>query len=433
MSIYSVSSAGGTSCRADASNHSIIDDDAPPGIEQHEWDDATREERLELIQESIRMESQCGDLLRQAAYTPERTTDNRGTVFHAHPMPGQNGTPDERLLSPNHPASANDPDESWAYQDSSGAVHVFAYRDPQNNEKLPLAALAPHPAQFEQEHGETQDNADDVYRIRPGDTWGSIARAHGMTTKELDDANQGKFKDKNKIVAGERLSVKGYKKKPEPVPPPSRPADAPIGWLAAQYESGQKGILAVGWDKKGKTSYGTYQINTITMPEFLVFVKDKNQTIYEELNPLKNKIDGGAKGEFARAWRNLASSIEHGAELAKHEYAFIETKYNTALQQIQSTELKNQVEASIALQEVVWSMAVQHGANTGILNAVFKKGMAGDSFIRAVYERRGIDFSSSTLQVRTGVKSRLADEAEHALYLYAQEKAKAAEKIEGQK
>jgi len=254
-----------------------------------------------------------------------------------------------------------------------------------------------------------------------------------MTTKELDEANQGRVKDKNKIKAGDWISVKGFKKKPDPVPPPARPADAPIGWLAAQYESGTKGILAIGWDPRGKTSYGTYQISTITMPGFIAFVKNENKAIYDKLNPLKDKIDGGKEGDFAKAWKELASSTEHGPELAKHEYAFIEKKYEKALNNIQSTELKKQVETSIALQEVVWSTAVQHGEYTIILNAVFKEGMAGDSFIRAVYERRGVDFSSSTPQVRAGVSARLADEAEHALYLYAQEQAKAAEKAEGQK
>jgi len=156
MSIYSVSSAGGANCRADTSNYSVTDDHAPPGIAQQDWDDAKREERLELIQESIRMEGQCGGLPKQEAYTPR--------PYQVRPEPATDGffvfnrTPGERPWSPIRLGPASDPDESRAYQGTLEAVHVFGHRDSQREERLPFTALALHPAQFEP-HGKVPDNA----------------------------------------------------------------------------------------------------------------------------------------------------------------------------------------------------------------------------------------------------------------------------------
>jgi len=379
MSINAVSSGGNAAFRVNDTSYSVTDVDPPPGIAQDEWDSASESKRAELIQEA---ESYYA-CLANAVYDKD--------------------------------------DDSWGCQDHRGVVYVVAGRPPETHKSPHTTAL--HPALWERT-GDISTNADDdIYRIRPGDTYGSIALAHGMTEKALDAANP-ELKDKNKLKAGNYLSVSGYTKKPEPVLPPARPEKAPIGWLAAQYESGKKGLHAVGWDKTGGTSYGTYQISSLTMQDFFSFVKDKNQAIYEKLSPFK--IDGGIRGDFSKAWQELASSPKHRPALMKNEYAFIESRVHTALGKIQSIELQEKVKSSVILQEVVWSIAVHHGPNTEILNEVFKEGMSGEDFIRAVYAKRGVKFTSSTQKIQTSVYSRLADEAEHALYLFAQEQAKKA-------
>jgi hypothetical protein len=51
-----------------------------------------------------------------------------------------------------------------------------------------------------------------------------------------------------------------------------------LGKLSAKFESSKEGPSAIGYDTKGGTSYGTYQIasKTGTMSEFVAFLDKKS-------------------------------------------------------------------------------------------------------------------------------------------------------------
>lgn len=76
---------------------------------------------------------------------------------------------------------------------------------------------------------------------------------------------------------------------------------------------------------------------------------------------------------------------------------------------------------SVALQNVVWSVGVQHGAggaSSVFKNAGVKQGMSEKEIIERVYnERSKVDkyFSSSSASIKKSVKNRFAQEKKQAL------------------
>jgi len=202
-----------------------------------------------------------------------------------------------------------------------------------------------------------------------------------------------------------------------------------LGSLSARYESGRDGSRAIGYDSTGGTSYGKYQISTPTMPSFLKFIEHKNPEIYQTLSahPILPVHQNGRNGELANAWRHLAST--KGEELEKLEHAFIKhTHFDKAFDSINSSELKARIESSKALQDVLWSAAVQHGpydekgnGAANIFDKVLLKGMSDEEFIPAFYSRRGLYFSKSTPAERKSVQNRFENESNQALGMLAEE------------
>jgi hypothetical protein len=202
-----------------------------------------------------------------------------------------------------------------------------------------------------------------------------------------------------------------------PSSPTGRPiqTDGKLGFMAAKYESGNKGSEAVGWDSTGGTSYGKYQIatKTGTMDKFLEHLKKENPEAYERLTAA-GPADSGKDGAFAQEWKKLASE----GKLQKSEHDFIKaTHFDKGVGGIKDDGLKKMLEQSKALQEVMWSTSVQHGGGgaSGIFNKTFKEGMSEEDLIKAIYAERGTRFGSSTQQVRSSVQARFADEQQQAL------------------
>jgi hypothetical protein len=104
------------------------------------------------------------------------------------------------------------------------------------------------------------------------------------------------------------------------------------------------------------------------------------------------------------------------------QYEFIKQKYYD----VQVTALKTiglDVDArSVALQNVVWSVAVQHGMNTPLIKKALTgktpSSLADDSIINAIYDERSnvnVYFASSTEGVKKAVKNRFVQERKDAL------------------
>ncbi|BCS87467.1 hypothetical protein [Pseudodesulfovibrio sediminis] len=197
------------------------------------------------------------------------------------------------------------------------------------------------------------------------------------------------------------------------------------GDLSAQFESGDAGVAAVGYDRVGGTSYGKYQIASKpgTMDRFLTFLDEKAPEWGERLRSAGASNTGSTQGAMPNAWKALAA--ENPAEFEKMQHDFIagetyEPARNMILQQT-GLDFNN---APPALQEVLWSTSVQHGP-TGAAKIVgrvidrFAKSVSeGDfntSVIEGVYDSRKGQFSSSTARVQRAVASRMDTEKELAL------------------
>lgn len=193
-----------------------------------------------------------------------------------------------------------------------------------------------------------------------------------------------------------------------------------LGALSAHYESGKRGSAAVGWDKKGGTSYGKYQIasRTGTMDEFLKFVRQRNPEVYQQLKDA-GPADAGKNGQFAQVWKRLAE----GGQLGNLEHDFIKsTHYDVSMRGIKNQNLRSQIEGSKALQDVLWSTSVQHGGSgaASIFNGVYRDGMSEEELIKAIYAKRGTQFGGSEPHIRASVQNRFVDEQKRALAMVGQ-------------
>ncbi len=199
-----------------------------------------------------------------------------------------------------------------------------------------------------------------------------------------------------------------------------------LGALSAKYESGKRGSAAVGYDRTGGTSFGKYQIasKTGTMDKFLDWAEKNGGVEGREVAARMRSagpLDSGKNGQAANEWKALASE----GKLGTLEHDFIKaTHFDPAFAGIKDDGLRKRIEGSKALQDVLWSTSVQHGAGGAqkLINRTYKEGMSDEDFVRALYADRGTQFSSSTAQVQASVRNRFANEAEVAVAMLAEEK-----------
>ena len=205
-----------------------------------------------------------------------------------------------------------------------------------------------------------------------------------------------------------------------------------LGALSAQYESGAHGSDAIGYDRTGGTSYGKYQIasNTGTMDAFLRWAErnggENGKEVAARMRSSGPLNTGSKSGAAVDTWR----SLEREGKLGTLEHDFIKaTHFDPAFAGIQSEELRKRVEGSKALQDVLWSTSVQHGAGGAakLINRNFKQGMSDEEFINALYADRATQFGSSTVQVQKSARNRFADERQVALAMLQRERRGAAQ------
>lgn len=154
------------------------------------------------------------------------------------------------------------------------------------------------------------------------------------------------------------------------------------------------------------------------MQEFLNFVKDRNPEVYNRLSAAGPADTGGKTGRFADEWKSLVAE----GKMGDLEHEFIKAShFDPAFASIKSEELRNKIKGSKALQDVLWSTAVQHGNRTGeIFNGNWKDGMSVEDFMKAVYADRATRFS--TPQMRASGQRRMQEEVRNALAMLATEK-----------
>lgn len=202
---------------------------------------------------------------------------------------------------------------------------------------------------------------------------------------------------------------------------PAAPTNNTIGGLAKKYESsGNPSTIARNPGDIGGASYGTYQITQGTMPGFLSYLKSSG-------NPLASVFDGVkiASNAFDAAWRSAAAQ-QGGAALKAAEEGFIkQSHYDPAAKSIAKATGVDVNKRSNALQQVLYSVSVQHGpggAKNVFKGAGINNKMTDEQIIRAVYRERSANngmkyFKSSSPSIRAGVLGRFKKEEQDAISL----------------
>jgi murein DD-endopeptidase MepM/ murein hydrolase activator NlpD len=294
-----------------------------------------------------------------------------------------------------------------------------------------------------------------TYTVRAGDTLSKIAMRNGVTMAQLLQANP-QVKDPNKIRVGDVINVPNEgttentrplpSRKPKPVPAPTpiqtssaAPAIGAIGKaiaeelgkLSAKYETGGRGpgTVSSGAGDPGGVSYGSYQMaSKMGVPTRFV-----TQAGFRWLQDFRNLTAGTS--QFTAVWKRIAADETDAFQAAQHAY-IKKTHYDLLVAKILADDKLDVNTRSGALQNVVWSTAVQHGPGTPIVHRACSNVSCpttdpkyDELLIRAIYAERGKKkadgnlayFSRSSPNVQQSVSNRFKNELQDALAMLAKE------------
>ena len=281
-----------------------------------------------------------------------------------------------------------------------------------------------------------------TYTVKPGDTLSKIATRSGVTLAQLLQANP-QITDPSKIKVGDVINVPNDETSTDNTRPlPSRPepvaagalgkaiADE-LGSLSAKYETGGRGpgTVSTGAGDRGGVSYGSYQMATkMGVPARFV-----SQPGFPWVRDFQDLVAGTA--QFTACWKRIAAAQTDAFQEAQHAY-IKKTHYDLLAARILSDDNIDVNSRSHALQDVVWSTAVQHGGATPIVHRACARVTCAptdpqydEQLIRAIYAERGKTkpdgnlayFSSNSLSVQKGVANRFKSELQEALAMLAKE------------
>ncbi|GFK95486.1 hypothetical protein NNJEOMEG_03351 [Fundidesulfovibrio magnetotacticus] len=232
-------------------------------------------------------------------------------------------------------------------------------------------------------------------------------------TREEENLLQAAAAAESRFLAAKR----GARSRPEAAPDQSDR----LGILSASYES-RGSIDAIGYDGRGGTSYGLYQIasGVGTLDRFLDYLDTKAPELSQRLAKAGPGNTGGRYGAMADEWKRISAENPVRFEALQHDF-IRETHYQPALRSITLSTGDDLSKRSHAVREVLWSTAVQHGPHgaTEIFNQSLdalqgKGGQVSDkALIEEIYARRMSQFGGGRL--RAAVAGRLADEKGTAL------------------
>jgi peptidoglycan hydrolase-like protein with peptidoglycan-binding domain len=215
---------------------------------------------------------------------------------------------------------------------------------------------------------------------------------------------------------------------PKPTPGPTPGGNTPVsgddlGGLSRKYEARGPGTVSTGKGDRGGVSYGSYQLASNT-GSVQSFVEDLKKTHPEYAKEFAGKTPGSK--EFTDAWKALAAKDPSGFDKVQHEY-IKKTHHDPGVTNIKSKTGLDVNTRSKALQDVAWSVSVQHGPGNEIFARALKgkdvSKMSDEEIIKAVYAERGrknangdmVYFSKSSKDVQKGVANRYVNEERDAL------------------
>jgi LysM repeat protein len=264
--------------------------------------------------------------------------------------------------------------------------------------------------------------------IRSGETLSRIAAAHGTTLQRPLDANPQYRADPDRIGVGEVVRI------PNGAAPGltfAPPAEWILGSLSSKYETSGRGpgTVSTGIGDAGGVSYGSYQMTSRpgggTVARFIA----------EPDFPWRARFAGLTPGtaDFSAQWRALATETSDAFFAAQHAY-IQRTHFDPLVRKIATEDGLQVLARSQALQDVVWSTAVQHGPNAPVVHravvalgggrAVEPASRDNDrKLIVAIYAERGrrdpdgalAHFRRNSQRVQESVAQRFIDEQRDAL------------------
>src|SRR6185503_2539819 len=234
-----------------------------------------------------------------------------------------------------------------------------------------------------------------TYTVKPGDTLSKVAVRNGVTLAQLLQANP-QVKDPNRIKVGDVINLPGDSTgvpagstddtKPLPAisaaaatAPPATSSSEPastdqsagalgkaladeLGILSAKYETGGRGpgVVSSGVGDPGGVSYGSYQMatKTGTAKRFVT------QNDFPWLKDFSNLTPGTT--DFSACWKRIAANETDAFQKCQHQY-IKRTHYEPLVAKILNETYVDINTRSNAVQNVVWSTAVQHGPATPIV------------------------------------------------------------------
>lgn len=216
----------------------------------------------------------------------------------------------------------------------------------------------------------------------------------------------------------------------QPEPPAAPPR---LGSLSSRFESGHAPD-AIGYDPVGGTSYGLYQISSRagSMDRFLDFLDTAAPDTAARLRSAGPADTGNRHGAMPEMWKTIASTDPQEFQALQHEF-IAETHYRPLVRAVQRSTGLDLESASVAVREVAWSTAIQHGPENGaaIMSRAVESARRNPesefeaTLIANTYAERGTRFGSSPLPIQETVRARFDSEQSLALAMLGRETARA--------
>lgn len=191
-----------------------------------------------------------------------------------------------------------------------------------------------------------------------------------------------------------------------------------LGSLSSNFEAGNKGPAAIGWDSTGGWSYGSYQIAAKpgTLGSYLKYAQKNYPEIYRTLQSAGGEQAGKEGTErFKQAWVSLASN----PAFYESQHGYIKsTHYDPTMKSLADVgiDFSNR---SKTLQDAVWSFGVQGKSGAAIIKTALRgknvNQMDDEEILKAIYaERSKTDkwWASSTPQIQASVRQNRGSEGE---------------------
>lgn len=289
-----------------------------------------------------------------------------------------------------------------------------------------------------------------TYTVKPGDTLSKIAQRNGCSMDQLLTCNP-QITDPNKINVGDVLTLPNGTTittdntkplppiTPAPTPTPANTAAGAIGQaladtlgeLSAKYETGGRGpgTVSTGSGDPGGVSYGSYQMAS----KMGVVQRFVGQPGFPWAADFKGLTAGTAP--FTACWKRIAAEKTDEFQRCQHDF-IKKSHYDLLAAKILAEDGLDVNTRSRALQNVVWSTAVQHGGASSMVHkalANVKSKPTDPGFdkelICAIYAERGrkkadgnlVYFGKSSPSVQAGVARRFKNEEQDALAMLAKE------------